>query len=343
MAQSTSLGPALPEGSTTTLDDVTVTPQPTTETKITAPQANFRGSAPYAKRIIKLTFQLSGTGTAGGAAPAKSFAGGGNKVEITGLRTTVQLSQAALLSPTLCTIRVQGLILNQINSLTKAGLFYSVSSGNGVAVEAGDSLMGLSTVFNGTIQEAYPDFSGQPDVAFIIIANPQAVIQLKPVEPVSFPKTVPITTALEKIIKPAGLTLDANGIKGNFYSPYFPGTVWQQMGRALKAAGAFGFVDDVAKKLIAWPKDGSAKSSGAPTLNIRNTIGYPEFQRNRIRLRILFDMSFKATKPGSEINVETELAAANGKWTVDWIDYLISAETPDGPWEMVITAHPRGK
>jgi hypothetical protein len=306
-----------------TLPEVTATAR--------APTASNRPSAPYAKRIISLTFQLG----------AGSFDGGGaNKLTITGLRCHVQLTWANMPSPGQCLIRVYGLTLNQINTLTRAGLQFQVSERdqNFVAVQAGDSIAGLAPIFNGTIYEAYPEFGEMPDSAFVIIANAAAVIQLKPVPPVSFNGPTPVTTALTQIIQPAGLTLEANGVSTVLAYPYFSGTTWTQINRALTAADIFGFHDPVAQKLAIWPKGGSRSGGAILIAPETGMIGYPEFMQNRIRVRTLFSPALHGIGSGTTIQVKSQLSAANGKFNAYQVDYNLASETPGGPWEMLITA-----
>jgi hypothetical protein len=297
------------------------------------PQGSISGSAPYARRIISLTFRL-GTGSFG--------AEGSNQITITGLRVFCQISQATTPSPSNCQIRVYGLTLSHINQLTRVGRSYQVAN-NFVAVQAGDSLSGLTTIFNGTIYEAYPDFSDQPDSAFVITASPTAQIQMKPVTPVSFPGSVSVSSALQQILKPHGITLEANGASAMLASPYFPGTTWTQILRALQAANLFAYYDGVKKTLAVWPKTGSRAGSAIEISPRTGMINYPEFQKNRIRVRTLFDPQVRGLAPGMPIMVKSQFASANGNWITDLVEYNISAEAPGGPWEMLITAHVAGQ
>ena len=266
---------------------------------------------------------------------------GGDKLEITGLRCLVQVEQALTPSPAHCLIRVYGMSLDHINTLTKAGYSFQAAN-NYVAVQAGDDLTGQATIFNGNIIEAYPDFSEMPDSPFVIVASPGPVIQLKPVKPVSFNGATPVATALQQIIQPAGLTLENNGVNTVLRYPYFPGTVWQQLNRAITAADVFGYHDPMKKLLAIWPKKGSREGAAVLVAPETGMIGYPEFMKNRVRVRTLLDPSFKGMAPGKKTQIKSQLASANGIFNAYKVDYDISSETPGGPWEMIITAAPAG-
>jgi hypothetical protein len=219
------------------LDDVNVSAQaPTT---LLTPSI-----AGYAHRQIQATIQL-GTGSFGDI--------GSNKlVTPLSLRMECKISQAHLPTAGRMTLRIFGLTLSQINTLTRSGLQFYLNRNNKIAMQAGDPTSGLSTIFNGNIFESYPDFESQPEASFIIVAidqGPLGTIQLQPVPPVSFPGAVPVANALQQILRPAGLTLENNGVTAVLQSPYFAGTVWQQAQEAIKAANCFGYLDSIKKVL----------------------------------------------------------------------------------------------
>jgi hypothetical protein len=303
-------------------------------------------SSPYAKRQIVLTFKLGAAqvagNVAGGIAGSNTGAASGfSQMTVSGLRTFVQVSQAMTPQPSQCQIRVFGLTLDQINTLTKTGSVFQVRN-NQVAVQAGDDQSGLATIFNGIIYWAVPEFGEQPETSFLIKANPGGTIQLKPTPAVSFPKSVAADVALKQILQPAGVTLEANGTMPTLASPYFPGTVWQQAMRALAAGDLFGYYDGVAQKLAVWPKTGNRSTSPITISPATGMIGYPEYMENQIRVRTLFDPSFQNATPGTQIQVQSQLTPASGKFVLNVVDYNLSSEAPGGPWEMVLTAAPTG-
>jgi hypothetical protein len=54
----------------------------------------------------------------------------------------------------------------------------------------------------------------------------------------------------------------------------------------------------------------------------------------------LFSPTLQGLGPGIQIQIKSQLTAANGKFTAYQVDYVLSTEAPGGPWEMVITAEP---
>ncbi len=288
-------------------------------------------TAPYAVRRIVLTLQIGKSGS--GAIQLAS----GNP----GLRIHAHVEFANAPTTGNAQIRIYGLTLDHMNQLSVAGLVFESRQGqNFVAIQAGDDVSGLATIFRGQIIEAYPDFARQPDVSFFILATPSNEIQLKPVEASSFPEGTAAATALEQIVKKAGITLENSGVNAILASPYFPGTVWQQILALTRAANCFAFFDGVNKTLAVWPKDGS-RTGGKIVISPENgMIGYPQFQALNTVVRTLFNTEVSPTGPGKKITIKSQLTAANGDFTVTAVTHDLMSEMPDGPWETTILATP---
>jgi hypothetical protein len=280
----------------------------------------------YAKRAITLTFKL-GKGQFGET--------GADTVTLQGLRVIFESEWSNLDSQPKALIRIYGMTLSQMNKLTVAGNAYTVRQDK-VQVDAGDVGGNMITVFVGTIIEAYPDFREAPNAAFMVTAISGGELNLKPVQPVTFSGPTPFATAMQKILQPSGLTHEDNGVNAVLQSPYFPGSTMAQVSRALRAANCFGVLDTMSNTVATWPKNGSRGGDAAVISPATGMIGYPEFQRARIRLRNRFDGTLHP--PGTKIQVESQLDAARGNWTVINEDLALSSEQPGGPWEVGITA-----
>jgi hypothetical protein len=289
----------------------------------------------YAKRVIELTFQL-GTGSLGEA--------GANQLTISGLRCFVQVSHVTLPATGPAQIRVYGLTLDHINALTQAGRLWEPRH-NTIAIAAGDAGGQLATIFNGEIYSASPDFSELPDSAFVILAaGGGAKIQLAPAPPVSFGGSVTLKTALTQILQPIGATLEDNGGAGSatLASPYFPGTVWQQVNRAVEASDVVATYDQGRNVLAIWPKGGARSGAAVELSSETGMISTPEFMRNFIRVRMQFAPNYIVRGPGAQVRVKSQLAGAAGLWAPTRVDYNLASEVPNGPWEMVVEGAPLG-
>jgi len=290
-------------------------------------------TAPYAVRRINLTFQL-GKGSFGDS--------GSDQLTFTGLRVAVQVQLASLPTTGAALIRVYGMTLSQMNQLSKAGLVWKGREDK-VQVSAGDDVSGMSVIFNGLIIEAYPDMTESPNSAFSIFATPTQIIQLKPVPPSTFPGSVKAADVLEKMAKAAGLGFENNGVDVVLASPYFPGTMWQQMNSAKRAANIDATVDNVKNVLAIWPKT-SSRSGGTITISPdTGMIGYPTFEQTRVKVRTVFDPSIRVTGTGTKVKIESQQDAARGEFTITTINYNLASETPGGPWEMALDCSPAGQ
>ena len=285
-------------------------------------------TAAYAVRKILLTFKLAG----------------GKGIELAsgnpGLRIYANVNFANAPETGMANIRIHGMALDHMNELSVAGLVFEDLVGeNYITVKAGDDTSGMSTIFTGSIMQAYPDFARQPDVSFVVVASPANDAQMKPVEPTTFPGATSVSTALDAIAKKAGLTAESNGVSAMLASPYFPGTAWQQFNGLVRAADAFGFLDGVNKVLAMWPKNGSRSGGKSIISPETGMIGYPQFQALNVIVRTMFTTEIQPGV-GKIISVRSQLSAANGDFEVYNVAHHLMTEMPDGPWETVISATP---
>lgn len=288
--------------------------------------------APYAVRAIDVDFAL-GTGSFG--------ASGQTKLSLSGLRCSVLIEHAQIPDPGPNAVaRIYGMTLDHMNQLSKAGLFWDTRQ-NEMQISAGDSLTGMTTVFRGVIQEAYPEFISMPNTAFFVRASPGPIMQLKPVEPLSYPGAVDAATALGAMAKNAGLTLENNGVAVQLASPYFAGTTFDQIVAAMRAANVYGTIDSVSGVLAIWPKTGS-RSDMVAISAATGMIGYPQFAQAQVSVRTLFTPQVRQlTKgPGQKIQIQSQLGAANGTFVTSEVSLRLESQKPGGDWEMNITAYP---
>jgi len=290
-------------------------------------------TAAYAVRQLDYTFQL-GQG---------QFGAGGftTLTPPSGLRSEVHIEFANTPTVGMLHARIYGLSLDHMNQISKAGLVYAARR-NLIQVRAGDTVSGMTTVFSGAILEAYPDMASQPSTPLVVIATPTNLLQVAPADPVSFSGPTNASTALGAILAPAGVTLENNGVNGVLSSPYFPGSTWDQTLSCVRALGCYAHYDGISNTLAIWPKDGAR--SGEPTVisPARGLINYPSFQAQQIIFRVIFDpgiMPF-AGSPGRRVNMQSGLVAADGLLKILAVDFDLSAQLVDGPWEMTVTTVP---
>jgi hypothetical protein len=278
----------------------------------------------YAERVIDLTIQL-GQGSFGES--------GADKVTFRGLRIFVDIELALQASPN-ALIRVYGLSLDRVNQLSRAGLNWEGAL-NTVLVEAGDEGSQLKSIFEGEIITAAPDFNAMPETSLVLTASGGRLARMKPVKPSSFRGSVSAEEAMKKIVQPAGWTLENKGVQAQLDNPYFPGTAWDQLDRAAQAANCLFCLDTLSKKVTILPKTGDTVSDTIAISPDDGMIGYPEFDRNMIKVRTRFNPELALPK---KVEVKSQLKSATGTWNTTSVGHTIESQMPGGPWETHFTA-----
>lgn len=281
----------------------------------------------FARRIINLTMTL-------GATPQNAnptFPGtNSNVVNVKGLRTSVDLVKAGGRGLTTAHVRVRGLPLSVMNQLSTLGvpIIYWVGK-NTLAIEAGDEDSGVSTLFIGTITQAWADFDDIPDAAFEMIAFVGAYEAAANAAPTSFPGPFDVATAMSGMATVAGYNFVNNGVNARLPPSYFPGSIMAQIKALADAAGISYIVDN--GTLSIWPA-GQQNGSAPAILLTPDTglVGYPRYTGQGIAFRCLYTPSMTY---GCKVDLQSSLGPnASGEWVVYKLAYDLEAEMPDGAW-----------
>jgi hypothetical protein len=285
---------------------------------------------PYAQRALNYQFQLGDSAT-------------NNVLTVSGLRSTVTFQNAIGQALPIAIIRIFGLTLNQMNRLTVAGLYlYNPSriGKNTISISAGIIGSQLTTIFTGTIIEAYPD-GNQPDMGFFIRATANVALQYNKVPPTTFNGSTSSSTVMQTIATKAGLQFENNNVTSILSYPYFAGTAKNQLVQAAHAAGAYVAFDPILPKVAIWPKiNGARQSSGIVVSPATGMINYPMFESGGIKIRTIYDPSL-IFEPGKPFEVQSQFTAASGQWLPASIGINLSSLVPKGPWEIEVSAFPQ--
>lgn len=281
------------------------------------------------KRHISLRFQLA----------QGSFDQNQNDTfEVDGLRCSASITKAGGASQSNLDLRVFGLPLSVMNKLTILGKPLVDGRSNTVSVLAGSDASGLAAVFEGTISEAWIDANGAPQVSFQVAAFSGILPALKPIAPTSYKGSIDAALAVSALAQENGYSFENSGVKVTLRSPYYPGTMLSQL-EAMAQEGDFNFVIDdnavtpggvsTGKTIAIWPRDGSRNGEIPLIAPDTGLIGYPTRTENGILVKTLFNPNIVF---GGQIQVESSLTPANGRWTVFRVEHDLEAETPGGKW-----------
>jgi len=260
--------------------------------------------------------------------------GGFDTVKLTGLRVSASVIKPGAGGMNTMQMRVWGMKLSMMNRLSTLGL--QVIGGNlglganYVILEAGDDRSNQrSTVFTGTIFNAYADPSGQPDVPFILDASAGADLALKPVAPSSFKGAVDVASAMQTLAGRTNLTFENSGVSGvTVVDPYLPGTAREQIKRLAEMANIEHKIDDN-NTLAIWPK-GKGRGNVVVIMSPRTgMVGYPTYTSGAIEVVTIYNPQIVY---GTRVKVESVLKMAYGEWEVKVMTHTLDSEVASGNW-----------
>ncbi|NPT59112.1 baseplate hub protein [Paraburkholderia elongata] len=273
----------------------------------------------FAQKAIALTISL-GTGQFGET--------GADTVTLTGLRVRAEIQQFGGDAMPQVQLLVYGLPAAMINQLTAIGsINNAVLYKNSVLIAAGDSGSALTTIYNGTIWQAWGDYNQLPDTALNISAVGGLAASLKPVGASSYPGTADVAAIMQDLAKTMGINFVNNGVSVKLSNPYFPGTALSQVRECARAADIYFTIDNGTLQI--WPK-GGARNSTIPLISpSTGMVGYPTFSSNGLMVTTMFNPSVVI---GGVIQVQSSITPASGKWIATQISHSLESETPGGQW-----------
>jgi hypothetical protein len=197
-----------------------------------------------------------------------------------------------------------------------------------ILLEAGDSTSDArSTVFSGTISQAWADFQSMPDVPFQLMCVIGGIEAMRPVEPVSYRGAVDVATVMQSIAAKMGKTFENSGVTAKVVDPYLPGTATEQMRQLADMAQIEAHIDgDV---LAIWPK-GATRGTQVPLIGPETgMVGYPTYAPNGMVVTCIYNPMLV---PGGNIRVKSSLPRTEGLWNIISLTHTLDSETPGGNW-----------
>ncbi len=282
----------------------------------------------FIKRDIRLTFQL-GKGSFGQS--------GMDTLTVSGLRTIVNISEAGGDSMGQAQVRVYGMKLSDMNTLSSIGPDENGIIGqryNNMTIEATDENGNFALLFKGMITISPIDMNNAPDTSMVLVAHAGVFQAIQPIPPSSYKNPTDAADIMQDLTKlsftnsdiPA-LNFENNGVSAMLATPYYDGSHRDQC-KAVARDGNFNFTVD-RDTLAIWPKNGS-RGGDIPEIGPdAGLIGYPTNWGQGVAVECMFNPSLKY---GGKVKVKSSLAFANGTFTIFEIGHNISCELPDGPW-----------
>ena len=260
---------------------------------------------------------------------------GNNTIVFEGLRVIAQIQSGNGSVSPFAKIQIFNLNLNAINQLTKIkwntdreGKF------NFVKLEA--NINGeYSTVYEGTIHFAYPNFGSVPDVVLTIDSSIAMNHQINAVAPTRYKGEVDVAQAINALCQQMGMRFENNGVNAKVSNPYLPQTALEQV-RALCTATNTSLYMDL--NTIAITPQGKAREVQIPVISPQSgLIGYPTpLMQGGVTFSCLYDPLLKF---GGLVEIQNSLIeAANGRWLIQGLSISLESGVPNGKWQADVQA-----
>lgn len=273
----------------------------------------------FTKKELRVTLIMAGTGSV--------FPGSNdNTLTLTGLRVSAKVQQVARLA-THADIEIYGMLAEDMNALTVAWANPPVVLDHIVILEANDG-NGWVQVFSGTVTEAQPEYRAAPAVYFRVSAMCGYFQKINVAEPTSYSEQVDIGAVVTDLAAKMGFVYEDGGADGVMNSPYFAGTLWDQLVSACEAANADFYITG---KTILVTKAGLPRDKApALVLNARSgLIGYPMYERAGLNVACIFNPALACGVP---LDLESDVPNATGRWYPFAMLHELESVTPKGAW-----------
>jgi hypothetical protein len=273
----------------------------------------------FTAKQLRVTFIMTGTN--------QVFPGtGNNTLVLTKLRMSAKVDAVARLATSL-DLKVFGMKREDMNALTVAWANPPIVLNNIVIVEANNG-NGWAQVFSGTIKEAQPIYRAQPDVYFQVIGITGYFQKINVAAPTTYPYQVDIGVVAGDIIEKMGFTYVDGGADGVLDTPYFYGSLWDQLSKACAAAKADFYMQG--DNVLVVPQ--GKPRAGAPSVVLTpdsGLVGYPEYSGAGLEVTAIYDPAFSC---GAPIDLTTSVPSATGRWFPIKLKHVLEPLLPRGQW-----------
>ena len=305
------------------------------------PQPAFQSQSSFRQRRLEVEVALAPNQKTG--QPIKFAGTDSDTVTLAGFRTSVRVENNGAPAGSNATIAIYGLAESIMNQLSTLGLIFNQIQRNTITVSAGDD-QGVTPVFGGTVNFAYPGYNRAPDVPFTFQCQTAYIDGIVPVPASSYPQPTDVATIMSGFARQLNLGFENNGVTVQLPASYFPGTLNQQWRAVAEHAHINAEIVDGNTKLAIWPIGGSRTSLQGQNIPLiskdTGMIGYPTFAPNGyMMVRTLFNPQIAF---GSTVRVQSRILTANRTWVVQKLDLALDSLVPKGKWEASCYLYPQG-
>jgi hypothetical protein len=224
-------------------------------------------------------------------------------------------------------LKIYGMSLSDMNGLSTVGLPRYGVRGDYISVSAGDDGATTHLVFDGTIFQAYIDFSASPDVAFVVSASPGLIDSATPSTPESLAGLYAVQDKLAALAKLMGLEFKNNNVNVHLRDQYLDGTNQDKVNKLVYASGIC--KEQTGSVLEIW-QSGQARDSVVLDISADSgMIGYPSYTPTGMNVKTLFNPD---TKLGRKVKLSSIVVKNNSEWFVNGVSHELTTLSPNGGW-----------
>lgn len=267
----------------------------------------------FTQKIIHVNFVLANG----------MFVGGGNTKLVRGLRVTAHIRKPGTPEKNGLDLKVYGMLPEDINALSTAGVNPLAVQKNLVQVLAGDS-DGLTTVFQGEITGAWANYATPPDLVFEVKAVDGHFPSIAPLAPFSASGTVQASKVFASLASSMGYAFEPNDIGAMpVLNPYLHGTATEQAYQLSQLLGVEYGLDS--GTLFVAQRGSTRVPNGVVPIISPSTglIGYPTWNKGLLEVSALLNPAFRLG--GSVIVQDSAVTRANGQWRIHGLEHNVSS------------------
>jgi len=314
----------------------------TKSNELSTPQPAVQSQESFVQRLLEITITLSPDQKTN--QPIKFAGTNSNTVTLSGNRASVRIENSGAPAGSRASVRVWGLTQNLMNQLSTLGIVFNSIQRNTVSISAGDTVNGLTPIFAGTINYAYPNYNEAPNVPFCFECQTGLISAVLPVPASSFPQSTDVATIMSGIARQMNVGFENNGVTVQMPPSYFPGNLMTQMRTVAEHAHINAELVDGSSKLAIWPIGGSRTSLSNQNIPLISAatgmVGYPTFAPNGYMIaKTIFDPKIAF---GGTVQVESIIPQANRAWVVQKLDLALDSLVPKGQWFSTCHCYPSG-
>lgn len=271
----------------------------------------------FIDRAITVNFQLS----------HDDFGNGNNSLTVSGLRVEAVIDNAGGTTGSTLYAKIYGMKEADMLKCCTYAQFYNDLKKIVVTVIAGDSVAGMSQVFQGTIHDCRIDYDNAPEVPLIVQCNAGYYEQVAPAAPNSHAGACDVATMIQSLAQSIGFKFKNSGVQQSLQNHYTYGSVIEQIRDIARATQID--LDISNGKISIWPQgqgDDSEEILISPSNGLR---GYPNFISYGYQIISEFNADIVH---GRKCKLSSSIPRANGLFYVLSMQHIISSQTPEGPW-----------